>query len=126
MEKEKGPQLLQAPVFNVILPDNAYGHFQQAPAHDPFPPPQAIYAPPPLTGLIPRMHSEGPKLDITSFCDIYALPEVVLQHFREHAISGTHAFSHMDSGDLTMMGFRLGEIINLKEAIGVWATVKHV
>jgi len=35
MEKEKGPQLPQAPVFNVILPDNAYGHFQQAP-RDPF------------------------------------------------------------------------------------------
>ena len=32
----------------------------------------------------------------------------------------------MASGDLTTMGFRLGEIINLKEAIGVWATVKHV
>ena len=126
MEKEKGPQLPQAPVFNVILPDNAYGHFQQAPC-DPFPPiPQAVHVLLPSTGLIPRTHSEGPKLDIATFCNIYALPEVVLQRFREHAISGTHAFSHIDSGDLSTMGFRLGEIIDLKEAIGVWATAKHV
>jgi hypothetical protein len=55
------------------------------------------------------------------------LPAPVLYpSFQEHAISGTHAFSHINSGDLTGMGFRLGEIINLKEAIGVWATAKHV
>ena len=124
MEKEKGPQLPPAPVFNVILPENTYGHFQ--PPHNPFPPvPQAVHVPPPSTGLIPRTHSEGPKLDITNFCTIYVLPDVVLQRFREHAISGTHAFSHMDSSDLTGMGFRLGEIIDLKEAITVWATEKH-
>src|ERR1700678_4446141 len=37
MEKEKGPQQPPASVFNVILPNNAYGHFQPA-LHDPFPP----------------------------------------------------------------------------------------
>jgi len=50
MEKEKGPQLPPAPVFNVILPDNPYHHYQA-----PFPPiPQAVHGPMPgpLTGLI--------------------------------------------------------------------------
>ena len=123
MEKEKGPQQPLAPVFNVILPDNAYGHFQPAP-HDPFPPvaAPAAHAPPLSMGLIPGTHSEGQKMDITDFCRVYALPETVLQHFREHAISGTHAFSHISSSDLTGMGFHLGEIIDLKEAIRVWAT----
>jgi hypothetical protein len=126
MEKEKGPQQLQAPVFNVILPDNAYGHFQPA-LRDPFPPvTPAVHAPLPSMGLIPGTHSEGYKMDIASFCQVYALPEVVLQRFQEHAITGTHAFSHISSGDLTGMGFRLGEIIDLKEAIGIWATAKHV
>jgi hypothetical protein len=126
MEKEKGPQQPPAPVFNVILPDNAYGHFQPAP-RDPFPPvPLAVHAPLPLMGLIPGTHSEGLKMDIASFCCIYALPDMVLQRFQEHAISGTHAFSHINSSDLTGMGFQLGEVIDLKEAIGVWATAKHV
>jgi hypothetical protein len=126
MEKEKGPQQPPAPVFNVILPDNAYGHFQPA-LRDPFPPaPLAVHAPLPPTGLIPGTHSEGMKMDIATFCHVYALPDVVLQRFQEHAISGTHAFSHISSSDLTGMGFRLGEVIDLKEAIGVWATAKSV
>jgi len=76
--------------------------------------------------LIPGTCSEGLKLDITSFCQIYALPDVILQHFQEHANSGTHAFSHINSGDRTGMGFQLGEIINLKEAIGIWAIAKDI
>jgi hypothetical protein len=153
MEKEKRPQQPLAPVYNAILPNNPYGHFQldlrdpfspvptpvQAPPNntyghfqptlrDPFPPiPTPVQSPLPSMGLIPGTHSEGPKMDIASFCHMYALPEVVLQHFQEHAISGTHAFSYISSGDLTGIGFRLGEIIDLKEAIRVWATPKpHV
>ena len=103
-------------------------NFQPA-LRDPFPPfPPPVQAPQalPSTGLIPGTHSEGPKMDIASFCHVYALPKVVLQHFQEHAISGTHAFSYISSGhgDLTEIGFRIGEIIDLKEAIGVWATAK--
>ena len=33
------------------------------------------------------------------------------------SIMGTHAFSHMSSTDLQDMGFKLGEVIDLKEAI---------
>ena len=65
-------------------------------------------------------------MDIAIFCHIYVLPDVVLQCFQEHAISGMHAFSHVSSSDLTGIGFRLGEVIDLKEAIGVWATAKSV
>jgi hypothetical protein len=62
MEKEKGPQQPQALVFNVILPDNVYGH------RDPFPPlAPAVQAPFPSTGLIPGTHCEGHKMDIARF-----------------------------------------------------------
>ena len=88
MEKEKGPQQPPAPVFNVILPDNAYGHFQPA-LHDPFvPAPLAVHALLPPMGLISGTYSEGMKMDITTFCHIFVLPDVVLQRFQEHAISG--------------------------------------
>lgn len=116
MEKEKGPQ---APVVNVVLPAN-YGL-----------PPPVITAPPPApllekpTGLIPSALNEGPRMDINTFCAIYLLPDAVLQHFRENAITGTHAFSHITDTDLTQMGFKIGEVIDLKEAIKMWALSKE-
>jgi len=116
MEKEKGPQ---APVVNVVLPAN-YGL-----------PPPVITAPPPApllekpTGLIPLALNEGPQMDINTFCAIYLLPDAVLQHFHENAITGTHAFSHITDADLTQMGFKIGEVIDLKEAIKMWASSKE-
>ena len=130
MEREKKTQKPLAPVFKVIPPNNSLacgpGHFQPEPAlRDPFPPvPAPVQAPLPSVGLIPGTHSEGPRMDIASFCHMYGLPEVVFQHFQDHAISGTHAFSHLSSSDLTGIGFCLGEIIDLKEAIRVWAMPK--
>jgi len=122
MEKEKGPQLPPAPVFNVILPNNAYGHFQQPREAHPAAPVHVPHLP---TGLIPSTHVEGPKMDIATFCALYCLPAVVLQRFEENAITGTHAFSHIDAGDLTGMGFKIGETIDLKEAIKTWGIAKH-
>ena len=114
MEKEKGPQ---APVINVVLPAN-YG----------LPPPvaPAPLAPPPqqLTGLIPSTLSEGPRMDIDTFCVVYLLPDTILQHFRDNAITGTHAFSHITETDLAGMGFKIGEVIDLKEAVKMWASLK--
>ena len=70
---------------------------------------------------------------------IYHLIELLASHNLIHYLTlrerqpsktfrGTHGFSRMVSGDLTTMGFRLGdsEIIDLKETIGVWATVRYV
>lgn len=114
MEKEKGPQ---APVINVVLPAN-YG----------LPPPVAAQ-PPPLfqkpTGLIPSTLSEGPRMDIDTFCIVYLLPDAILHHFRDNAITGTHAFSHIAETDLVGMGFKIGEVIDLKEAVKMWASSKE-
>jgi hypothetical protein len=116
MEKEKGPQAL-APIVNVVLPSN-FG----------LPPVLAAAAPPAPaikgTGLIPPSYGEGPRMEIDLFCAIYELPSPVLEHFRENAITGTHAFSHISEADLTGMGFKIGEIIDLKEAVKIWAASK--
>jgi len=113
MEKEKG---LQAPVINVVLPAN-YGL-----------PPPVIAQPPPLvqkpTGLIPSTLNEGPRMDIDMFCVVYLLPDAILQHFCDNAITGTHAFSHITDTDLAGMGFKIGEVIDLKEAVRMWALSK--
>ena len=114
MEKEKGPQ---APIINMVIPAN-YG----------LPPPVAAQ-PPPLfqkpTRLIPSTLSEGLRMDIDTFCIVYLLPDTILHHFHDNAIMGTYAFSHIAETDLVGMGFKIGEVIDLKEAIKMWASSKE-
>lgn len=112
MEKEKS----QAPVVNVVLHAN-FGLPLPVVAQ-PLPGPQ-IQKP---TGLIPSTLTDGPRMDIDTFCGIYQLPSPILQHFHNNAITGTHAFSHITDGDLTGMGFKIGEVIDLKEAVRIWAS----
>ena len=114
MEKEKG---LQAPVINMVLPTN-YG----------LPPPVAAQLPPLFqkpTRLIPSTLSEGPRMDIDTFCIVYLLPDTILHHFHNNANTGTHAFLHIAKTDLVGMGFKIGEVIDLKEAIKMWALSKE-
>jgi hypothetical protein len=110
MAKEKGP----APhVINVVLPNNAYGY--QPPLAQPHVS---------LTSLILPTYVEGPEMDIERFCLVYNLPSSIQANFHESAITGTHAFAEINSADLKEMGFKLGEIIDLKRAIGNW--VSHI
>ena len=113
MAKEKG----QAPhVINIVLPNNAYGYQ---------PPPVAVtqpHAASTSTSLILPTYIEGLEMDIERFCLVYNLPSTILAHFRESAITGTHAFAEINSTDLKEMGFKLGEIIDLKRAISNWVS----
>lgn len=122
MAKEKGPQ---APVFNVVLPNN-FGMYQDFP-HAPAPaiqPPQlapTLVAPAVSINLIPTNYVEGSKIDLNTFSEIYNLADSIKQRLQENAITGSHAFAHMSTTDLQDMGFKLGEVIDLKEAIKEWA-----
>ena len=42
----------------------------------------------------------------------------------DNAITGTHAFSQITTDDLKAMGFKFGQIIDLKEAIMLWSNKK--
>jgi len=64
-------------------------------------------------------------MNIDVFCNTYSLPDTILQLFRVEEISGTHAFSHLTETDLTKMGFKMGQIIDLKEAIKTWASSRE-
>lgn len=120
MAKERGPQ---APVVNVVLPNNfgLYQEFGMQGGRVPGP----VAAPPTQTpgpiSLIPTNYTEGQKMDLETFCLIYALPDDIKRRLNDHKITGTHAFAHMTSDHLEGMGFMLGEIIDLKEAIKHWA-----
>jgi len=112
--REKGPQQPLIPPINIILPNN----YQPAPAILPAIVPTG---PASLGGLIPETHNEGPKIDIATFCAIYCIPDDIHQCLRENKITGTHAFSQIAVTDLKDMGLKLGEIIDLKQAIKEWA-----
>jgi hypothetical protein len=111
IKKEKGPQAPR-PVVNVVLPAN-FG----------IPLPVAPAAPPPADSrLIPSHYWEGPKMDLSAFCAIYELPDHVYQRLNENAITSTHAFAYMTPADLVTMGFKFGEVVDLKEVVKAWCT----
>jgi hypothetical protein len=124
MSKERGQG---APVINVVLPNNVGGYpvYPTAPNNGapiaPGPVQQALGAPTVDTFLLLPNHSEGPKMDIETFCTVYSLSEELLSRFREHRISGTHAFAHIGTKELKEMDFKIGEIIDIKEAVKEWS-----
>jgi len=127
MQKEKRERESIKVHNHLVLPPHPFGVYApaQLPAAVPGPPAIPVQLLPVRSNsLIPETYTEGPKMDIKTFVSIYELPQSILQHFEENAITGTHAFSHISATDLPTMNFKIGEIIDLKEAIKLWATAK--
>jgi hypothetical protein len=114
MAKEKAPLPPPAPIVNVVLPNDMFNPYQQ---HGLGPPLPALL----ITGLIPPSYKPGPKMDMAQFCSIFALSDDIYCHMDENKYSGTQAFAHMESGELRELGFKPGEIVDLKEAVKEWA-----
>ena len=112
MRKEKGPQPANEPIQVHI-----YNQGQPAAADVPLAVPQS-------NALIPATHVAGLRLDIKDFVNFYQLPSSFLCGQCNFFITGSHAFSHITTDDLKAMGFKFGEIIDLKEAIILWANKK--
>jgi len=114
MAKEKAPPPPPAaPVVNIVLPNDMFNPYQQ---HRP--PVPALQT----TGLIPPSYRPGPRMDMAQFCSIFALSEDIYRRLDENKYSGTQAFTHMESGELRELGFKPGEIVDLKEAVKEWAS----
>lgn len=118
MAKAKEPS---APIINVVLPNNPFGIYQHAP-NGPNPALAPAHPIAPASRHLISAINQGAKIDLATFCSVYALPDSIHNRLRENAISGTHAFAHLTSEDLKEMGFKLGEIINLNQAIREWGT----
>ena len=113
MRKEKGPQPANEPIQVHI-----YNQGQPAATAD------VPLAVPQSNALIPATHVASRRLNIEDFVNFYQLPSSFLRLFADNAITGSHAFSHITTDDLKAMGFKFGEIIDLKEAIMLWANEK--
>jgi hypothetical protein len=111
-------------VINIVMPNDMFGTLHPAfapapgPLH-PFPTSQQPIAT--LQPLILPHLQPGVKLDIDTFCLVHGLSNNILEKFRKHAYTGTQAFRYLDIQELKELGFKPGEIVDLKEAILEWA-----
>ena len=121
----KGQLTQAAPVINVVMPNDMFGILRPAfaPTPDPQPPIPVLHQSlmPSSQSLIPPHLQPGIKQDIATFCQAHGLSEQVLEKFRAHAYTGTQAFRYIDVQELKELGFKPGEIVDLKEAILEWA-----
>ena len=110
MNCDKAPQPPTAPVINVVLPNDLYGQYPTLglPPHTPAPQ---------MIGLIPATHEPGSRLNMVMFCAVFGLSDARLT---DNAYTATHAFTHKEPVKLREMGFKAGEIVDLKEAVKEW------
>lgn len=120
--RENGPA---APIMNVVLPNDMFGMYRAA---TPIPVPAAGPAitpnhpcPPTTSSLIPSHLHPGPCIQIDEFCDLYHLGENIVRQLKENGFTGTQAFHFIETKDLKDMGFKPGEIADLKDAVEAWA-----
>ena len=113
ISKEKAPPPPAAPIINVVLPNDMFNpHQHQRP----------LVSAPQMTGLIPSTHGPGPWMSMEQFCSVFALSEDIFRRLDTNKYSGTQAFAHMEPSELRELGFKPGEIVDLKEAVAEWAS----
>jgi hypothetical protein len=120
--KENTPAIPQ--IHNhITFPDNLFGMMQGHPATESLATPSAgnVARPPLANMLLPNKHQPGPTYSIEQFCHKYELDEKIQARLRENGYARTHTFKYIEVSDLQAMGFKLGEIAELKEAVRLWA-----
>ena len=116
ISKEKALPLPQAaPVVNVVLLNDMFNPYQH---------PRPLAPASQMTGLIPSTHTTGPRMSMEQFCSIFALSQDIFCRLDDNKYSGTQAFAHMEASELRELGFKPGEIVDLKEAVLEWASSK--
>ena len=109
ISKERAPPLPPAaPVVNVVLPNDMFNPYEH---------PQPLAPTSQMTSLISSTHSTWPWMSIDQFCSIFTLSDDIHHQLDDNQYSGTQAFAHMEASKLWELGFKPGEIVDLKEAV---------
>ncbi|KAJ7265185.1 hypothetical protein C8J57DRAFT_1069506 [Mycena rebaudengoi] len=88
-------------------------------------PPTATAAPDNSTPtLIPPSKLAGPNMTIQAFCATYHLDDEIRDLFLQHRFKSTDAFAYTELSELKGMGFKVGEIAELKAAINSWVVIR--
>ena len=116
-----------APIRNMVLPNNMFVMYHAAtpipiPALGPAVTPTNPHTPT-TSNLIPSHLHPGPHIQINEFCNLHCLREKIVYQLIENGFTGTQAFCFIETKDLKDMGFKPGEIADLKDVIKAWAIV---
>ena len=84
-----------------------------------------VYSPHRSTLLLPNECQAGPTYTVDEFCHQYELDDKICTHLKNNGYACTHTFKYIETLELKTMGFKLGEIAELKEAICLWAAEQH-
>jgi hypothetical protein len=122
-QKENSPAPITPQIHNHIsFPDNLFGLLQTRPVAEPVPSAAALNPRPPLVAmLIPNRHEPGLTCTIEDFCARYELDNTILTKLKDNGYSRMHTFKYIEISELQDMGFKPGEIVELKEAVRLWA-----
>ena len=116
--KENTPMSTQ--IHNhITLPDNLFTMLQgqRDAGHDPVRSPSTL--------LLPNECQAGPTYTVDDFCHLYELDDKICTRLKDNGYARTHTFKYIETSELKTMGFKLGEIAELKEAVHMWAAEQH-
>jgi hypothetical protein len=66
----------------------------------------------------------GERLTIVDFCSHYSLDSSICNRLVENGFSTSSALRRVAVSDLKDMGFKMGEVAELQEAVEMWAQAK--
>jgi hypothetical protein len=119
-----------APVFNISVGNEVLDILRPppppvpAPVPIPVPPhaPQVYDAPCPL--LLHPSRMPGLDISISEFCQQYDLGPNVLKKFQDNFYNDARVLRFVTIDELKEMGFRLGEVAGLRDAVERWSIPK--
>jgi hypothetical protein len=107
-----------APVVNISLGKEISGLFHPVQSSSPAPGPSHT---PDHGHLLPPSHAPGRDMPISEFCDLYSLGPDILEKFASHLYKDARVLRFVTLADLKEMGFCLGEIAGLRDAVESWS-----
>ena len=116
--------LAPAPVVNISLGKDISDLFRpQAMAHSLTLDPGPSHTTPDQNTcyLLPPSRAPGMDMPISEFCELYSLGPDILERFASHMYKNARVLRFVTLGDLKEMGFRLGEIAGLRDAVESWS-----
>ncbi|KAF6749086.1 hypothetical protein DFP72DRAFT_819426, partial [Ephemerocybe angulata] len=107
------------PIVNIVLPNDMFGMRFGAPGPAP-----ALPMPVPAQdndSLLPAGLVPGPTLTIAAFCEKYKLSDAICDRFTGECFTSTAGFRFTKVSELRAIGFKAGEVVEVRSAVEEWA-----